>query len=184
VSRVFVEEFYKTDIEIVTSFEEGSFKKWTAVLGAMYIAIADYGGFRDGIDRLYDDAKVLTNIVKNMTISEMNPSQDQIYRTERRTGVPGILKEVLDDIDSLAIDPSPYSEAERIAIIDRMKRRILRALSLSASVDEQFITQGIFNYAVQRLPRRQQREVSSRMPVDIWRNDLNESIDESESRDE
>ncbi len=82
-------------------FEDGSWKTWIAVAGAIYIGIGQYGSFRSGVEYSVKDARKFSNIVIERFVEKEKLNQDIIFRTERRLGVPGKIHRLFQRIDRL-----------------------------------------------------------------------------------
>ena len=94
-------DLFHQDIEIEIRFEDGSWKTWIAVSGAIYIGIGQYGSFRSGIDYLVKDERKFSDTIIERFVDEKKIDQDIIFRTERRLGVPGKIQRLFKRIDRL-----------------------------------------------------------------------------------
>lgn len=94
-------EIFKQDTEIYIRFEDGSWKTWIMVAGAIYIGIGQYGSFRSGTEYITKDARKFSNIIIERFVNEKKIDQDMIFRTERRLGVPGKIRRLFKRIDNL-----------------------------------------------------------------------------------
>jgi hypothetical protein len=121
------EGLFQQTPEIVTYLEDGSLKGWLTVAGRLYIAIGLYGSFRDGIDHLVKDAQVFSEkIIAEVQASGI--SQDEILRTERRTGVPGRLKRVIRQIDQLESNRKDLSKTQYDVQLLDIREKLVKIL--------------------------------------------------------
>jgi hypothetical protein len=112
-------------------FEEGSWKTWIAVAGAIYISVGQYGSFRSGIEYLVKDARRFSNIVIERFVDKEKLSQDIIYRTEKRLGIPGKIHRLFQRIDRLQENfPSDGSRYPWGDSFSKLKK---------ASIDKEFL---------------------------------------------
>lgn len=91
---------YVQDTEIHVSLEHGSLKVKLVIIGAIYIAIGQYGSFRSGIDYMIKDAKS----IKQLVISEIvrnGLNESDIIDSKKMHCVPDKIRRVLLAIDRL-----------------------------------------------------------------------------------
>jgi hypothetical protein len=91
--------FVYPDVEIEIEFREGSLKSYISIAGAIYLAIAQYGSFRGGVDYLHTDIKRLADSIVSETLFMTRARHDHIRRTEARVGIVGSLKSLTDDMN-------------------------------------------------------------------------------------
>lgn len=94
-------ELFGRETEISIRFEDGSWKAWVAVAGALYIGIGNYGDFRSGVEYLVSDAKKFSEIIIGQFKQKEKLEPKVIYRTERRLGIPGKINRLFLRIDNL-----------------------------------------------------------------------------------
>lgn len=90
--RFFLYENVATEVEL----KEGSLKLYLSVLGVLYVAIGQYGSFREGVNYLAEDAKRLADCVVSESLFLTKSRHDNTIRTEARIGVVGSLKNAVD----------------------------------------------------------------------------------------
>jgi hypothetical protein len=91
---------YDQRTEVHVKLEDGSLKVKLAIVGAIYIAIGQYGSFRSGIDYLIKDAKS----IKELTTSEIvrkGLNESDILDSKRMHCAPDKIRRVLLAIDRL-----------------------------------------------------------------------------------
>jgi len=91
-------EFFKISIE----YEQGSLKTRIVVWGtAIYLGVANYGSYRAGVREVINDVVSFSNVVIERIDEGPNINQNDIIRTERRTGLTGRIQELYNRIDRL-----------------------------------------------------------------------------------
>lgn len=113
IARSIAYEIFEQDTQIHIRFEDGSWKTWIAVAGAIYIGIGQYGSFRSGIEYLSKDARKFSNTIIEQFIDREKVDESVIYRTERRLGMPGKLHRLFKKIDKLKEYDSLYPNDRR-----------------------------------------------------------------------
>lgn len=120
--QFFLYETVDTDVE----FKEGSLKIYLSVLGSLYIAIAQYGSFRDGVNFLADDAKRLADCVVSESLFLTKSRHTETLRTEARIGVAGSLKSAIDRLDLIQKEmgevPLPTSTKQLMEVKENIKK--------------------------------------------------------------
>jgi hypothetical protein len=101
--RFFLYEDVATDVE----FKSGSLKLYLTVAGSLYVAIGQYGAFRDGVNFLASDTKRLAECVVSESLFLTKSRHDTTIRAEARIGVTGSLKSA---VDRLAFINSQFGE--------------------------------------------------------------------------
>lgn len=93
--KFFLYEDVETDIQL----KDGSLIVYVSILGAVYLAIGQYGSFRSGVDFLANDVKRLSEIIVSESLFQSKSRHRNIKHIEARIGVIGSLKKAVDDID-------------------------------------------------------------------------------------
>lgn len=101
LSRFIAAEIFAQETEVYIRFEDGSWKTWITIAGAIYIGIGQYGSFRSGIEYLTKDSRKFSNTVIEHFVEKQELNQDLIFRTERRLCVPGKIHRLFQRIDNL-----------------------------------------------------------------------------------
>jgi hypothetical protein len=91
---------FNQNIEIYIKLEEGSLKVTLAVIGMIYIGIAQYGSFRSGIDYMIKDAKLLKELVTTEIIKN-GMNEADIIADKRTYSDPDKIRRVLLGIERL-----------------------------------------------------------------------------------
>ncbi len=89
---------YNQNVEIHTDIQDGSIKIWLTMIGALYLAIGQYGSFRSGIDKLIDDSKMLQKLLEgNLYKGGLN--EEDILESKRINSTPDKIRRLLLRID-------------------------------------------------------------------------------------
>jgi len=113
--------FVYPEVIVEVEFREGSLKSYLTIAGAIYLAIGNYGGFREGIDYLYKDIKMLSDTLVAESLFMTRARYDDVKRTEARTGVIGSLKQLVDSIIVLEMSIGHISLEEAAGKLRRIK---------------------------------------------------------------
>lgn len=125
--------------EIAVFVEDGSLKAWVVFAGSLYIAIGNYGSFREGLDRLIKDAKIVgTAIIA--AVEDSGISEMKILRTERRTAVPGKLKRIIGQLDRLELDQKNLSDVEYKQRLSEIRRKLIDVLAQIENAEDRSLT--------------------------------------------
>jgi hypothetical protein len=93
---------YKDDFIYYIEFDKGSLKSRVIIYGSLIIqGIIFYGELRQGLSQIYADLQTVSERVIENAKGEDNLIDNNIIRTERRTGLIGRLKRTIDRIDFL-----------------------------------------------------------------------------------
>jgi hypothetical protein len=96
--RFFLYEDVATDVE----FKSGSLKLYLTIAGSLYVAIGQYGSFRDGVNFLAGDTKRLAECVVSESLFLTKSRHDTTIRAEARIGVTGTLKSAVDRLSFIS----------------------------------------------------------------------------------
>lgn len=94
--------FLYNEVNTKVEFKEGSLKVYGTILGALYIAIGQYGSFRSGVDYLAQDTKRLAECIASESLFLSQSRHKNILRVEARTGVAGNLKSIIDTLEQIS----------------------------------------------------------------------------------
>jgi hypothetical protein len=97
----FANQMFKDKVVLYVRVEDGSYRAWLTVAGAIFVAIANYGSFRSGIDHMVNDARRFSEYVISDFLGETQLQDKKIFRLERRLGMPGRIQRLLRRIDRL-----------------------------------------------------------------------------------
>ncbi|MCX6120296.1 MAG: hypothetical protein NTX44_01600 [Ignavibacteriales bacterium] len=177
-----ISDIYKMKVQIISDYEEGSLKSWLWIAGTLYIGIGNYGEFRSGVEYLAKDAKMVAEKLNELVIHDFKPNESQIFRVERRTAVPGILKVVIHKVDSLAAninDMSPHQVKEQLLDIDHT---LQRAVDLSSvNEDQTYMIKETINLLDEHFPVQPTSQQQNKIPVYAWRKELELLVQETQS---
>lgn len=96
----FSDPAYRQDTDVYVRLEDGSLKVRLAIVGAIYIAIGQYGSFRSGVDYLIKDAKAVKELVQSEIVRN-GLSESKIIGSKRMHCDPDRIRRVLLAIDRL-----------------------------------------------------------------------------------
>lgn len=144
--------FVYPDVIVEVEFREGSLKSYLTIAGAIYIAIGNYGGFREGIDYLHTDIKRLADSLVSETLFMTRARHHSIRRTEARTGVIGSLKVLVDDLTTLESSLGQISVDESARRIRRLKEDAERLLENVRDNDDRNAIEAEFDRFTDALP--------------------------------
>ena len=100
IVKKYAELIFDQKLELSIHLDEGSLKINIAIIGALYLAIGQYGSFRSGIDYLIKDSKTLTNIVVSELVRN-GVSDSDIIESSKHHCIPDKVRRVLLAIDRL-----------------------------------------------------------------------------------
>jgi hypothetical protein len=148
--RFFLYEAVSTDVE----FKEGSLKIRLSILGSLYIAIAQYGSFRDGTNFLVSDAKRLAETVISESLFLTKSRHDATIRTEARIGVAGSLKNCIDRMESIKNEMGRVSLQTSTRQLSDLKDDMDKLLAnLNDPADPPYVAGELCKLAHEVLPR-------------------------------
>lgn len=91
---------YRQETDVYVQLEDGSLKVTLAIVGALYIAIGQYGSFRSGVDYLIKDSKAIKELVQSEIVRN-GLSDSRILYSKRMHCDPDRIRRVLLAIDRL-----------------------------------------------------------------------------------
>ena len=147
-ARHFIDE----KIEVSVEFKEGSFKTLITVVGALYIAIGNYGDFRQGVQVLYDDAKWLAESGARESIFQLGVRSNCVLRKEARVGIVGKLKRALDEVDLVVGEDGKASQREQAARLERISEEVSRIFELLTNPNDRDCVRNGLKDAVAGVP--------------------------------
>ena len=144
------------DKELVISLQydisSGSFKSKVLVIGTIIIIVGHYGSFWAGVEKINEHSRDFAQMVNNKVIEETKYNDPSSYHREIRLGVPGVLKNIAHDIDSIRKRITEMSPNEVSRRLEEIRQRTVR-LSDRLEVDEgNLIRSEIDKYIEQNIP--------------------------------
>jgi hypothetical protein len=143
----FANEIFRFPHELSVELGPGGTKIWIRILTKVGKAIVYYGAFRTGIDYIVHDARTFTERAAVPIVQKLGSPELSRYRLERRVGIPGMLKHVIDDLDRLPSVWKRASVAERQLYFDEIQKQTERIFELVDSDDQQIIASGLESVA-------------------------------------
>lgn len=131
-------KYFKQQVNITITIEEGSLKAWITVGGLLYAGVTGYGSFRSGIDFMVSDARSFSNYVIEQFYQYEQTQETDIIRDERRLGIPGKIQRLLKKSDKLNISNN------RVELIEKLNGELLAILdSLDNENDKEILLQNV-----------------------------------------
>ena len=142
-------EFFKISIE----YDQGSLKTRIVVWGtAIYLGIANYGSFRAGVREIINDVNSFSDFVIERIDDGPNINQNNIIRTERRTGLTGRIQGVYNRVDKLERNINNLSNNQVQSQLQHIKQEISNLIVVLPNQDgQEFLNDLGINYN-QNLP--------------------------------
>lgn len=115
---------YQQEVEVRVEFRDGSLEMFLGIVGAIYLAIGQYGSFRAGVNQIIEDAKTLKKII----ISNLNKHgvrREQIKKQKRLTSTPDRIRKLFLKIDRF--------ENNSKSLTDKQKKNEIRSIIKSVS---------------------------------------------------
>lgn|SRR5699024_7324298 len=148
-------------LKISIEYDKGSLKTRIVIWGtAIYLGIANYGSFRAGVREIINDvhwfsANVIERIDDGPTINE-----NDIIRTEKRTGLPGRIQEVYNRIDRLERKLNNLSNTQIQVELQLIKQEVSNLVAvLPNQAGQEFLNELEQNYS-QNLPNPDERRTT------------------------
>jgi len=152
--NLFAKDCLGKEIEIFVRIEDGSFKAWLTVVGALiFMGISNYGSFRSGIDHIINDARAFSEYVISDFLKEGNTPGEKVVRLERRLGVPGKIQRIFKRIDHMQQGEGLDTNEEVKAELEAIKKQIIRVLEqIEEEKDRDLFLQSLPNLLREELP--------------------------------
>lgn len=150
-------EFFKISIE----YDQGSLKTRIVVWGtAIYLGIANYGSFRAGVREIINAVNTFSNFVIERIDDGPNINQNDIIRTERRTGLTGRIQELYNRIDRLERNINNLSNNQVQSELQQIKQEISNLIAVLPNQDSQAFLNDLGHNYNQNLPNPNDRRTT------------------------
>lgn len=131
---------YKDGLVVVIEIEKGSLKTKVVIYGTIIIqGIANYGSIRQGINQIYDDVKMVSERVIEIARQDDNDIDNNVIRTEKRTGLIGRLKRTLDRIDYLQTNLNNIGNNQVQEELNSLRQDLANIIELLSQEERQAI---------------------------------------------
>lgn len=123
---------FPADSVVEVRLTEGSLKGWISVGGALlgiYGAVANYSGFKQSVGEIVKDSRAFSDEMIKRFLSEDEVAAVRVYRTERRTKVPGRLKRLIERREWLEVHRLQLRAQEVESEEVEIERRLQEILS-------------------------------------------------------
>lgn len=148
--QFFLYEEVASDVEL----KDGSLKLYLTIAGALYIAIGQYGSFRDGVNYLAQDTKRLADCMVSESLFLTKSRHNTTIRAEARTGVTGSLKVVVDRLDYIRGEMGHISTPATTRQIADLEDQINRLIgNLRDPADPPYVADEICKIVKEVLPK-------------------------------
>ena len=125
--ELYGKEYLSPEAEYICIIEDGSLRVWVVAIGVTIIElISNYGSFRDGIDHIVSDATYFSEHVINEVKNEPNISEEVIFRTERRLGIPGKIQRIYNQAEYIQKNYENLSPNEVRKSLEELQTDIIR----------------------------------------------------------
>jgi hypothetical protein len=160
--------FLYEDVETDVEFKDGSLKVVASIAGALYVAIAQYGSFRDGVNFLTTDTKRLAECVVSESLFLTKSRHGETIRTEARIGVVGTLKVALDKLDHIKEEMGSASlQTTNRQIVDLQQQIETLIGNLNDPADPPFVSSELCKLVESVLPRTPIHDPKKPKPPEI-----------------
>jgi len=154
--------FLSGQTKISIEFDEGSLKTrikfWGNLATIIYIAIGEYGSFRQGIREIIFDINNISEYIINSTKREPTIGM-KIIRIKKGYGIIGKINEILERIDRLENNINNMSKQEIKNELDLIKQEISNiSVLLPEDVREEFINELPKDYK-NNLPKPDEKKI-------------------------
>ncbi len=120
-------EVFKISIE----YDKGSLKTRIVVWGtALCLGIMNYGSFRAGVREIINDAKWLSKNVIEQISTRQHIKQNQLIRTEKRTGLVGRIHDIYKRIEKLEKNTNKLNSSEVQIELEKIKQEISNIIAI------------------------------------------------------
>jgi hypothetical protein len=150
-------ELFKISIE----YDQGSLKTRIVVWGtALYLGIANYGSFRAGVREIINDVNTFSDFVIERIDDGPNINQNNIIRTEKRTGLTGRIQELYNRIDKLERNINNLSNNKVQLELQQIKQEVSNLITVLPNQDSQAFLNDLGNNYNQNLPNPNNRRTT------------------------
>lgn len=154
----------KEGVKISIEFEEGSLitrvKIWGTVLFSVYIGIGQYGSFRSGLRDGIKDIRYFSEILAERLEQNPNIDSQNIIRTQKRTGLSGKLKKLLNKIESIQQNSNNLTPNQVNDELNQIKQEISNILEILDYDEQQQFLGDIPNEISENLPIPENKKVN------------------------
>ncbi len=151
----------KEFLKIAIEFDKGSLKTRIVVLGtAIYLGVVNYGSFRSGVREIINDVKWFSENVIERIDDDPNINQNDIIRTEKRTGLTGRIQVVYNRIDRLERNVNTLSNKEVKVELQQIKQEVSNLVAVLPNKSGQAFLNDLEPKYRQKLPEPKKRRTT------------------------
>jgi hypothetical protein len=145
LGAVSAQDHFQQEVELDVRLEEGSLKGWLTVVGSLYLILSNYGSLREGIDYAVKDSKEFSAWVIDQFRSEVPIEPDDLYRTERRLGLPGRIQRLYPMLEGASVLVDRRKTTAALKRLEQVQGRISAVVAELKSADEQSVLTQVEN---------------------------------------
>lgn len=140
VEKQIVDFKFKDGLVVIIEIEKGSLITKVVFYGIIISqGIANYGSIRQGINQIYEDVKMISERVIAFARQDDSDIDNNVIRTEKRTGLIGRLKRTLDRIDYLQINLNNIGNNQAQQELNLLKQDLANIIELLSQQERQAI---------------------------------------------
>ncbi len=152
--KQFLEFGYNQSVEFFISFEKGSLKAKVTFFGKIIIqGIMLYGGVSEGIDQIYKHSRLISERVIEVSRQENIDIDENLIRTEKRTGLIGRLKRTLDRIEYLQNNLNNLGNNQVQIELDSLQQDLANILAILSQEEHDAIINSLPQNVTNNLPQ-------------------------------
>ncbi|KAA9352789.1 hypothetical protein [Larkinella humicola] len=149
---------YSETLVYKIEFDKGSTKA-KVIFFAFLNGMIFYADLKDSIKTIYNDIKWLSERVITNAREESNLIDNNIIRTERRTGIIGRLNKVLTRIDFLQNNLNNLGNNQALAELNQLYQEVANLMQLLEDVERQTFIRALPQEIRHNLPAPNQNDV-------------------------
>lgn len=153
----------KERLKVSIKCDNGSTKTRIIIWGtavSLYVGIGNYGDFRSGIREIISDVKSFSTYVIDHIVGDPNINRNNIINTQRRTGMPGRINQLYEDVDRLEQNINDLSSSQIKAELQEIKREISNISVVLSQQDRISFLQSFDSNYTHNLPQPDDRKTT------------------------
>jgi hypothetical protein len=172
--------FLYEEVESKVEFKDGSIIEYLTVAGSLYVMISQYPKFREGVISAYGDVKRLADSMILEALFVTKAKNTEINRIEARTGVIGLLSEIVDSLDNIQASLGLVKVLTVTARLSKTLSDTIRLLdSLSDPRDINLVSENVKEivFAYPQTIKDTKEKTASTEDISKWRATIKHFID-------
>ena len=151
-AQEYASAIFRLSFDVSVEMGPGGTKVWIRILTNVVKAFIIYGGLRQAADYLVHDGRRFCEHVAAPVIYKVESIGHSAYRFERRLGIPGLVKRIIESLDSLPSICQHASPAERRQHFGYVWRRTERLFALLEPEAEEIVATGLESIVLEIQP--------------------------------